>query len=698
MVTLNHNNDIKDFLTNDEIEYGHLFPYRNSVPRISTHIFSDIKNSNKTLDKYIISMMMDPDYIGWTSKVILNIDLFPIQIAILRNLWKTTFPMLIACRGGSKTYLLAVYALLRAIFDQGSKVVIVGAGLRQAKLVFNYIETIWNNSPILRKIVGGGKKSGPRQNVDLCYFNIGASKIVAIPLGDGTKVRGFRANIIIADEFASVPENIFDIVVRGFASTTKSPVEESKKKYLEKKLKELKIPTKITKDLANKKVKGNQIVYSGTAYYEFNHFAKKFRMWEEIIKNKNDTDKLAEIFGGPNMIPEDFDPKDYCIIRVPYNYLPDGLLDTKQLAHAKALLPRNIYLMEYCAIFVKDSDGFFPRSLIESCTCVPGKPIFTPDGEVSFTPLMFGERGHKYGMGIDPAAERDNLAVTIVEIFPNHSRVVYCWSVNKGVFNKRKKLGLIKENDYYEYCCSKIKEIYRLFKPIRIEMDSQGGGYPISEMLRNKKLIDKEKGDCPIYEIIDPEDPKETDLEKDGPHILHLVKQDNEFNMQANICMHKNFETKRLLFPAFDTVKMQAALVAEKSLQIQHDTFEENVNNIEELKNELCTIQMSETTTGKERFDTPQVKQPGTLEGRTVKGKLKKDRYTSLLLIHKFIYDTTTEHKTSVNYEDVVGNINKLKNIDPNEKLYQGLGLAGVQMDLPDQRYYGGIQNGEIFK
>lgn len=689
-------NNIENLLTKDELEYGHLFPFRDNVPQIKSHIFDDIKNNDKTLDKYIISQMLNTDYIGWTAKIILNIDLFPIQIAILRTLWKTTFPMLIACRGGSKTYLLAVYAILRAVFDPGSNIVIVGAGLRQAKLVFNYIEKIWNNAPMLRKIVGGGKKAGPRQNVDLCYFNIGASKIYALPLGDGQKIRGFRANVIIADEFASIPETIFDIVVRGFASTAKSPVEESKQRYLEKKLKELKIPTKITKKLSQK-IKGNQIIYSGTAYYEFNHFAKKFRMWQEIIRNQHDIGKIAEIFGGYNMIPEDFDARDYAVIRVPYNYLPEGLLDTKQLAHAKALLPRNIYLMEYCAVFVKDSDGFFTRSLIESCTCIPDRPILTPDGEVSFTPLMFGMDGRNYVMGIDPAAERDNLAITILEVYPNHSRIVYCWSVNKSLFNKRRKQGFIKDTAYYEYCCSKIRDLYKLFKPIRIEMDSQGGGYPISEMLRNKKLLDKDNGDMPIYEIIVPDEPKTTDLEKDGPHILHLVKQDNEFNAQANVCLHKNFETKRVLFPAFDTIKMQSALIAEKELNISFDTFEENVNNIEELKNELCMIQMTETTTGKERFDTPTIKQPGSVEGRIIKGRLKKDRYTSLLLAHKYVYDNYIEHKTPVDYEDVVGNVNKFKRINPHDKLYKGLGLAGISSELPDQSVYGGIQNGERF-
>jgi len=689
--------NIDHIFDKEEQDLGYLFPHRDRLPKIDRHIFSDVRHSNQTLDRFVVSKMLDVDYIGWTAKMLLNVDLFPFQMATIKTLWKTTFPMLIASRGGSKSYMLAVYAVLRALLDQGSKIVIVGAGLRQAKLVFNYVEHIWNNSPILRSILGGGKKSGPRQNVDLCYFNIGASIIYALPLGDGTKIRGFRANVVIADEFASIPEDIFDIVVRGFAATTKTPVEEARHKAVQRKLQKVGIPTNMLKNIASQKVKGNQIVYSGTAYYEFNHFAKRFNMWKRIIRSKGDPEEVSEIFGGPNMIPSDFDTKDYAIIRIPHTHVQEGLLDSKQLAHAKAMLPKNIYLMEYGAVFVKDSDGFFPRSLIESCTCAPGRPISTSDGDVVFTPLMQGIKKNKYVMGIDPAAERDNLAITIIEVFMNHYRVVYCWSVNKSSFKKRKSMGLVTEDDYYAYCCSKIRDICKLFKPERIEMDSQGGGYPLSEMLRNKKLLDQSKNDFPIYEVIDPEDPKETDGESDGPHILHLVQQSTEFNAQANVCLHKSMETRRLLFPAFDTVKMQAALIAEKALEKTFDTYEDNVANIEEMKNELCTIQMTETATGKERFDTPTVVMPGAVEGRSRKGRLRKDRYTSLLLAHKYIYDNEVSYSTEIDYEDVAGNINQVKNVNPTDKMYRGPGAAILQNKGPNPTNYGATQQGDRF-
>jgi hypothetical protein len=687
------NADLKELLHGDQGRYGHLFPFREKVPKIRKHIFTDLKQSKDPLDQVIVKRMLDIKYIGWTAKVLLGVELFPIQIAILQMLWNTPFPMLIACRGGSKSFMLAIYAVLRALLDPGTKIVIVGAGLRQARLVFNYIDSIWSNSPILRNIVGGGKKAGPRQNVDLCYFKIGESIIYALPMGDGTKIRGFRANVVIADEFASIPEDVFDVVVRGFAATAKTPMEEAKKIAFEKQLAKMDLPPDIKKKLTSSdgKMHGNQIIYSGTAYYAFNHFAKKHQMWQDIIRSKGNEEQVAEIFGGNNLVPDEFNYRDYSIIRIPHTHLPEGLLDKRQLAHAKATLPRNIYLMEYGAVFVKDSDGFFPRSLIEGCTVGPNKPIETPDGAVTFSPLMKGYPGRKYVMGVDPAAERDNLTIAITEVWANHYRIVYCWSVNKKEFLKRKKQGLMTDDDYYAYCCSKIREIVRLFNPIRIEMDSQGGGYAIEEMLHNKKLLNIDEGDFPIYQIIDFDDPKETDGETDGRHILHLVKQSNEFNQDANIALHKSLETRTLLFPAFDSVRMYAAIEAEKSSGVIFDTYEENVFNIEELKNELCTIHMSETATGKERFDTPQVVQPGAVEGRARKGRLRKDRYTALLLSHKFIYDTEIAPDTGIDYNDVPGNIEKRARPDKNEAMYRGPGVGRM-------RNAQHIRDGGIFK
>ena len=75
--------------------------------------------------------------------------------------------------------------------------------------------------------------------------------------------------------------------------------------------------------------------------------------------------KLREIFGEDP--PDNFDWTQYSIIRMPYELLPKGFMDADQVARSKATVHTIIYQMEYGACFTRDSQGFFKRSLIESC-------------------------------------------------------------------------------------------------------------------------------------------------------------------------------------------------------------------------------------------------------------------------------------------------------------------------------------------
>jgi hypothetical protein len=82
-----------------------------------------------------------------------------------------------------------------------------------------------------------------------------------------------------------------------------------------------------------------------------------------------------------------------------------------------------------------------------------------------------------------------------------------------------------------------------------------------------------------------------------------------------------------VLFPYFDSASLGIALEADKSSRRHYDTLEDCVMEMEELKDELSMIIMTQTSTGRERWDTPEVK---TGTGR--KSRLRKDRYSSLIM------------------------------------------------------------------
>jgi len=988
------------------------FIFDNPLLKLST---SDIENPHL----HVLSLMRQPEYFWWTCKIILNIELLPMQCVVLEELWNRPFPMLIGSRGFGKSFMLAVYAMLRALLCQGCKIVVVGAAFRQSKHIFEYCDVIWYNAPILRSMIGlaTDKTQGPRRDVDRCTIKLGESSITFLPLGTGEKIRGQRANYTISDEFSCldkntlietnyglvrikdckelmgdllvnnrygemerpivfnvtpkvdayeittkggygfkcssehkvlttegwklakdltsddylifdnkykfpsknvivdgvevdenlawllgilvaegnvtndymrigmndkkciqrigkawktldnnintcfyekapytdnrgwnfklhhivvvtnkkwrmklyklglykykspkkqipwsilqspknvvisflkglflgdgsaylikdknifrfgvsyctsseqlcnelhvllrkinifctkhknynalsprpqymlkfceqyshilynllkiekwknivknsysipiklhkgvswykdvnkwgakvrinnkykylgkffnkqdaidaiakntpvkhirvksveklkdkdilydfylpqtnsfrasgfihhncIPRDIFETVVGGFNVVSAAPVSNVKKAAKIKKMKELGLHNELAE--GNSKGRFNQIVLCGTADYAFNHFCEYWKKWKMIIESAGDLRKLEDCF--PDGLPNEFNWKDYSIIRIPYELIPQGFMDDRQVARAKASVNSSVYLKEYGCIFVTDSDGFFKRTLIESC--VTNEPIELMSGEAQFHAVIKGNPTCQYVFAIDPASERDNFCVNILEVHPDHRRIVYCWTTTRKSHIAKVSAGLVKENDFYGFCARKIRDLMEVFPCENIGMDSQGGGIAVMEALHDKDKL--REGELPIWPIIVEGKPKDSD-DLPGLHILELINFANaDWTAEANHGLRKDLEDKVLLFPYFDTVSILEATHSDEKAGRLYDTLEDCVMEIEDLKDELTTIVHTKTVTGRDKWDTPETK---TLSGK--KGRMRKDRYSALVI------------------------------------------------------------------
>ena len=510
---------------------------------------ADIENP----DLHLIRLLRNPKYLGSTCKLLFNIELHPMQVAILQEFWYRPFPMYIASRGWGKSFLLALYSILRCTFYPGTKIVIVGAAFRQSKIIFEYMETIWRNSAILRSIFNGNE-DGPRRDVDRCTIRLGDSWTIAVPMGDGSKIRGLRAHIIIADEFASISPDIYETVVSGFAAVSASPIQNVKEQAKRKAMTEVGL-WNAELEAINTKM-GNQAIISGTADYDFKHFARYWKRYKAIIESKGDNRKLEELFQGE--VPDNFNWKDYSIIRIPYELIPKGFMDDKQVSRAKATVHTGIYNMEYAACFTADSDGFFRRSLIESCVVNDSSPVVINSRPIIFDAVVTGNTSHHYVYGIDPASEQDNFSIVVLEVHPDHSRIVYVWTTNRSNFKERQKTGLIKEYDFYGFCARKIRNLMKTFPCDRLGMDAQGGGVAIEEALHDPSKL--EDGENLMWPIINYDKTKDTDAQP-GLHLIELVQfAKSDWTTQANHGLRKDFEDKVLLFPRFDNLTLGLAL------------------------------------------------------------------------------------------------------------------------------------------
>jgi len=583
--------------------------------------------------KHVTWVLSQPEYFSFICKEIMNVDVIPTQALILKELWYRKFPMLIACRGYGKSFSLALYALLRILLMPKRKVMIAGAAFRQSKVIFEYMEAIWNNAPLLRDIVGSTGRNGPRHETDMYRFHINDSTATAIPVGDGSKIRGQRANDLITDEFASLPREIFETVMAGFAAVKSSPSQGVQKEAAIQMAKEMGWYDDDGTDVDDS-YKENQIIISGTAFYDFNHFYDYWRDWKEIISTQGDRKKLARYFQRKSQegneeieISDDFNWKDYSVIRIPYELIPRGFMDAAQVERSKATMHSGTYQMEYAACFSKDSKGFFKRKLIESCVANEdniakrGWPAWGDE----FTATLKSHSNKRHVFGIDTASEVDNFSIIILELWPEHRRIVYSWITNKKQHREELKAGLIEEEDYYAYCAKKIRWLMKRFPCERLMVDKQGGGIAVAESLHDLDKVGE--GEVPIWEIIEEKKEKDSDT-KAGLHIVEFVNFANsDWNNEANHGLRKDFEDKIVLFPRFDALELANVSGREKIRGKIYDTLEDCMMDIEELKEELATIIMTQTPSGRDKWDTPEIKVAG---GK--KSRLRKDRYSSLIM------------------------------------------------------------------
>jgi hypothetical protein len=90
-----------------------------------------------------------------------------------------------------------------------------------------------------------------------------------------------------------------------------------------------------------------------------------------------------------------------------------------------------------------------------------------------------------------------------------------------------------------------------------------------------------------------------------------------------------------------------------------YDNESECILEIEELKDELTTIVMTQTSSGvggRDKWDTPDIKLPN---GK--KGKLRKDRYSALIIANMVARQINRQLITDMNYGVIGANLRTMK-------------------------------------
>ena len=564
--------------------------------------------------------------ITFTTNLISGVELFPFQHLAIKSMLETDYFLGIWSRGMSKSFSTAIYAFLDAIFNQGVQIGILAATFRQSKMIFEKIEDI-ARSPSAQFLSQCITKKSKKN--DQWTLEIGESKIIALPLGDGSKLRGFRFHRIIIDEFLLMPEHIYNEVILPFLSVVQNPTEREKVRKIEDEM----IAKGKMEEKDRYKWPNNKLIALSSASYKFEYLYKVYETFEDLILNG---------------VPEaSKDTSNRVIMHFSYDVAPEALYDQNLINQSKQTMSQSQFDREFNAIFTDDSSGFFKTSTMAECTIKEGE---APHLEIA------GEKDAKYLLAFDPSwAESESSDDFAIQVFKLND------NTQTGTLVHSYAVPGLKMQDHINY----FHYLLNHFNIVCIVGDYGGGvqfmqAANASEQFSKSKIqlkeINADFDNLENYQDVLLDAKNQYNLEE--KRIFVLRKPTSDWIRRANELLQANFDHKRIWFgsrPLDDNYHMQIKRdIPIKDLIFmpnQKEVLGRGGNNIIDFvdhqydmvnytKNQCALIQVTSSPQGAQTFGLPH-----NLRRQSGPSKTRKDSYSALVLgnwMIKTYYDFTT--------------------------------------------------------
>lgn len=349
----------------------------------------------------------------------------------LIQLWNHPLPLLNWSRGMSKTFLAALYFLLRAILFKGVKIGLIAPSFRQEKEIIEKMNEIRDISAergytLLAKSI---TKFVVGSNDAYVRFTNG-SRIECVPIGGSQKggtSRGKRFHIVFVDEYAFLDESIITRTAKPFLNVkSRNPIRYGKHYQ-------------------------NQLIIASSSWFKENHFYKMIESYQEANAQGSDRHVVSQF----SIL--DFQPT------TDYN------LDWESITENMRTMPRADFEMEYLNIFPSISTPILGIKSI--------KMMFDSIKTDSIQVETHGERGREYIIACDPAEVMggDNACIIVMKLFKDITkRPSFVVPVKIMAWNDGKSMDDISEM---------LKEEFIRFKPIAMMVDTRGGGAEVIKKL-----------------------------------------------------------------------------------------------------------------------------------------------------------------------------------------------------------------------
>lgn len=421
-----------------------------------TNVLDKVKNVSKVKENQSKNERMRTQMKRWTSFYRLNlhrfvehyfqIDLFFFQKILLFFMNLNTFFMLIAARGLSKSFMIAIFACARCVLYPGTKVIIASGIKKQGKLIITEkIEKELMQYPNFAREIKQIKSSS--NDATVIFHN--GSTIEAVTSSENS--RGYRGNILILEEFRMIDENILNTVLKPFLNVYRQPPYLKKEKY---------------KHLTEENVE----IYISSAYYTSHWMWKSMKSARDLMLKGRDT----VIFS-----------LDYL------TSLHHGLLSKKRIQKERESsdFDEISFLMEYeNLMYGQNSNAIFKLEDITKNRTLknPFYPIKNIDYSIAKNKRKEKLRdGEVRVIGVDVALmggkANDATVLTCVRLIPNGDKYL-------------RKVAYIEtiEGKHTDDQAIRIKQLFEDFQASYVALDCHGNGMSIYDALV-KVMYDEER-------------------------------------------------------------------------------------------------------------------------------------------------------------------------------------------------------------
>lgn len=439
----------------------------------------------------------------------LDLKLFQKILLVMMNA-VTTF-VFIGARGIGKSFLSAVFCVIRCVLWPGTKIAVASGTRGQA---VNIIEKIMlelvPNSPELAAEIDMKQTKTNGTEARIIFHNTSYIKVVTA----SDSARGNRANVLLIDEFRLVNKDVIDTILRKFLTQKRMP------KYAELNKDERR------SEYAKEK---NLIMYLSSAYWA-EHWS--FTKCVDTYRAMMDERRRQFVCGLPYQLS-----------------IEEGLLDEETVASemSEADFSEVKFSMEYCALFYDEGDGsYFDYKSVSKNRFIkyPMLPsdtssLLKDNQAIRIQPKVPGEiRLISADIALMSSKKRNNDATSIFinQMLPTKSgrytnNIVYCDAM-EGLRTDAQALAIRKLYD--EYQCD------------YIVLDTQGIGLGVYDALA-REISDPETGEIyPALSCCNDTTMAERCTSPSAEKVIWSIKAGAAMNSECATLLREGFRSGRI--------------------------------------------------------------------------------------------------------------------------------------------------------